>query len=1430
MAELDLSLSDALMDSVPQAGPEDLVERDFVAQLEAEAFDDQVGETVGKTDYIPLLDNDGNRADADSVLENGEQDAQGAQKPVTTGSKVTPGGQMSASRPEPQGEVRPNSSEQQVFAALSGSMTGFPDHWSSQPNNPPKMMDSGLMGDSSGFSQPAMGMEMGIAPLSTERPPSIAEPQKPPPQAANTPKDMSAGALGDGWPDEACIPTDLPFTQNVSTVISRHASHLAASPEDRPDSGWPHREASAVGEERESNEGNDRKQQQKKKKKRRPRDDVYDLVENRGHPEAQAENTPLSEGHHRVSPRKDRDRMDGGWEREEPGRSGGRGKRGKSRKKLPEEWGVTAEPFVPSSASSANDLPEGLPEGVLDQLVPPITHSQPLENPYSNMKLSPASEEFYEGLFPPSLTQDLLSLTAPTSPPPALGCELLPTAPVSMPTSQGDFSPKGTFPMASRPGDPFTASYQDLLMDTESASMGNAKEPFSTTFPLDSPVHESGVKVVFDHDTPMHDVHMKNALSLSPIRQPDRGLSPLEKFSELTATAPPFSPSDSSWLINDSNFNNNSFEFSDITPGRPLPLGLAFDTPSPAPLRSPKTIPEYHPREGKSPSQNIPTKSPSSSSSSTKSPTSPGSGLNPAAKPFFPSFAELTEPLVVVAPMSEVKSEKMDKPEKEETMDHFEKLDQFDMLDKLDKVEKKDSTGKTEASVKVAYAGPLDKGEKMGKMDKAEKTEKLEPAEKVDKEEKTEKVDKMDKGDNTGKVEKTDKVEKMDKVEKPEETEQNIEKVEKTPEKPETVVKLDTFDKIETQPDKIETQPDKMETQPDKEKTDHVGKVTVTAEKETENVEKPKDNIEKPKDIVEKPTENIEKPKDIVEKPTENIEKPTDNVEKPTENIEKPTDSVEKPTDNVEKPTDNVEKPTDNVEKEDKKPEKTVLAEKLDKQVKVEKSEKKELKSPEKKTDKKSETADKAKKPASKPSTNGSSATPSKDLPSPDKKTKPVAGATKLSAAKPRPSSAASAGAATPKRPTPSSTSTTTSATLLNKKTPVPKAPTPTAGPKRPSSTVSRPTSAATASTTAPREVKPKTTTERRPLVPKATAASTARTAAPKNGTATTATSKPATATRTPLASRTAGSAPATRRPLASKTDSKPGEDKKPSTLKSTTADSTRPRTSTTRSSIASTTSATPRVRPSTTKPAPSSSTVSEKKPHVPRVPRPTATTPTGSANATRTTSRPGTAPAPDIRNVRSKIGSTDNMKYQPGGGKVSGRSDALAKGSSSKETSEAKVQIVSKKLDFSHVTSRLGSKDNIKHVPGGGKVQILNKKVDLSKVTSKCGSKANIKHKPGGGDVKSESQKVNYKDQAKSKVGSMDNLCHEPGGGNIKAEGAQEMVEENGAPSSDAPAKVPGQAGSPTQENGLKECAPCGSQGIHDPQGFDSRIPETSF
>nr|XP_051705151.1 microtubule-associated protein 2 isoform X6 [Oryctolagus cuniculus] len=122
--------------------------------------------------------------------------------------------------------------------------------------------------------------------------------------------------------------------------------------------------------------------------------------------------------------------------------------------------------------------------------------------------------------------------------------------------------------------------------------------------------------------------------------------------------------------------------------------------------------------------------------------------------------------------------------------------------------------------------------------------------------------------------------------------------------------------------------------------------------------------------------------------------------------------------------------------------------------------------------------------------------------------------------------------------------------------------------------------------------------------------------------------------------------------------------------------------------------------------------------------------------------------PLPDLKNVKSKIGSTDNIKYQPKGGQV---------------------RILNQKIDFSKVQSRCGSKDNIKHSAGGGNVQIVTKKIDLSHVTSKCGSLKNIRHRPGGGRVKIESVKLDFKEKAQAKVGSLDNAHHVPGGGNVK-------------------------------------------------------------
>ncbi|XP_077956306.1 uncharacterized protein LOC120827560 isoform X29 [Gasterosteus aculeatus] len=124
--------------------------------------------------------------------------------------------------------------------------------------------------------------------------------------------------------------------------------------------------------------------------------------------------------------------------------------------------------------------------------------------------------------------------------------------------------------------------------------------------------------------------------------------------------------------------------------------------------------------------------------------------------------------------------------------------------------------------------------------------------------------------------------------------------------------------------------------------------------------------------------------------------------------------------------------------------------------------------------------------------------------------------------------------------------------------------------------------------------------------------------------------------------------------------------------------------------------------------------------------------------------------PLPDLKNVKSKIGSTSNLKHQPKGGQV---------------------MIPSVKLDFSHVQAKCGSLDKIHYAAGGGNVQIQTKKIDLSHITAKCGSMSNIRHRPGGGNVQIENVKLDFKDKAAAKVGSLGNTSHTPGGGNVMIE-----------------------------------------------------------
>ncbi|XP_074543992.1 uncharacterized protein LOC141803859 isoform X2 [Halichoeres trimaculatus] len=482
--------------------------------------------------------------------------------------------------------------------------------------------------------------------------------------------------------------------------------------------------------------------------------------------------------------------------------------------------------------------------------------------------------------------------------------------------------------------------------------------------------------------------------------------------------------------------------------------------------------------------------------------------------------------------------------------------------------------------------------------------------------------------------------------------------------------------------------------------------------------------------------------------------------------MEVKSDNKQEKTDLMSSKTDKIDtldkKEKEDQQKKDNGPDKNQKSDKIvkddDKMEKMnaeknnkanEKAEKEKVDKPEKTN--KDEKKEEEKKPAEKKEEKGGkgtakSPTGNKTLPSPDGKGKPDAGSTKPNSAKSRPSTLSTNGEAnSAKRPSP------TTATA-NKKSP--KATTPTAA-KRP------PTGSAKAAKAAENG-----TAEKRPPVSKATP--TPRSTANKNGSPANAASKAAVNKN-------------------EKNENKTGEAKKPKT----TARPRPPASATPASQAASTNGeASSHRRRVITKPPVPKQTPMEKKPAVPRAPR---------------TPRPLNAPTPDLKNVRSKIGSIDNIKYQPGGGKV---------------------QIVHKKLDFSHVTSRCGSKDNIKHVPGGGNVQILNKKVDLSKVTSKCGSKDNIKHKPGGGDVKIESHKLNIK--AKSKVGSMDNMG--PGNGQTNGHKEEKTDEKTASPPSGAPTTGP-VGGGVAKENGVKEPTPnpFGGDGLREPLSVDKRITETN-
>ncbi|XP_077848490.1 microtubule-associated protein 4 isoform X33 [Macaca mulatta] len=433
---------------------------------------------------------------------------------------------------------------------------------------------------------------------------------------------------------------------------------------------------------------------------------------------------------------------------------------------------------------------------------------------------------------------------------------------------------------------------------------------------------------------------------------------------------------------------------------------------------------------------------------------------------------------------------------------------------------------------------------------------------------------------------------------------------------------------------------------------------------------------------------------------------------------------------------------------------------------------------------------------------------PNKELPpSPEKKTKPLAttqpAKTSTSKAKTQPTSL-------PKQPAP-----TTSGGLNKKPMSLASGLVPAAPPKRPAVASARP------SILPSKDVKPKPIADAKAPEKRASPSKPASAPASRSGSKSTQTVAKATTASSVASTGPSSRSPSTllpKKPTAIKTEGKPAEVKK-MTAKSVPADLSRPK-STSTSSMKKTTTlsgtapaagvAPTRVKPTPMPSRPSTTPSIDKKP---TSAKPSSTTPRLSRLATN-------ASAPDLKNVRSKVGSTENIKHQPGGGraKVEKKTEAAA---------------TTRKPESNAVTKTAGPIASAQKQPAG-KVQIQNKKVDISKVSSKCGSKANIKHKPGGGDVKIESQKLNFKEKAQAKVGSLDNVGHLPAGGAVKTEGGgSEAPLCPGPPAGEEPAisEAAPEAGAPTSASGLNgHPTLSGSGDQREAQTLDSQIQETSI
>ncbi|KAL6104794.1 map4 [Pungitius sinensis] len=300
---MDLSLRDALGGGgggAPGGAPgEALLKRDFVASLEKESYDDKVGETVSKSDYRPLLD-----------------------------------GKDSKSGP---------------------MMGGRTDQWSMNKTKDNSMPDSFL-----GFAQSGTGgtMASGLPPFQSSMSSPLSQigtgsamvPQKSP-GLFGVDNKTSSNTSG-----SSPFKSSDPFSTGGSGVHSMdHSAAPVLPPSGSMDDSSPTSSTSEpLSPERVGLGGEAGKEQQRRrKKKRKDRDHIYNLASQEHNVGQSDKQGRQDKGGLKVEDDED-DEGNWEWEIRESG-GGGRvkGRKTKSRARLPEEWGVSQQPSSPPPATVA---------------------------------------------------------------------------------------------------------------------------------------------------------------------------------------------------------------------------------------------------------------------------------------------------------------------------------------------------------------------------------------------------------------------------------------------------------------------------------------------------------------------------------------------------------------------------------------------------------------------------------------------------------------------------------------------------------------------------------------------------------------------------------------------------------------------------------------------------------------------------------------------------------------------------------------------------------------------------------------------------------------------------------------------------------------------------------------------------------------------